>query len=93
VRDRRWLHVRPLPHDEARPGHLDRCRLWLFLADDLLEGRGCLIVLERGAVALHVGVAKGMELIDELVVRELDSMLLQLLAELVDPLLRHCPHS
>jgi hypothetical protein len=87
-----WLGVSLLAHDEPRARRLHGRRLRLFLTDDLLEGRGGLIVLERGAVALHVGVAQGMELIDELVVRELDSMLLQLLAELVDTFLRHCPH-
>jgi hypothetical protein len=80
--------VRPLAHDEPGARGADRGRLRLPLADDLLERGVGLIVLEGGRVALHV-VAERVELLDELLIRELDAVLLQLLPELVDPLLGH----
>jgi hypothetical protein len=86
------LDVRFLADDESGPRRPHRGRLRLALTDDLLEGRQRLVVLERGAVALHVTVAERMELLDELGVRELDPMLLELLPELVYPLLRHWRH-
>jgi hypothetical protein len=85
--------VRLPAHDEPRSGRADGRRLGLALADDLVECGGRLVVLERGRVALHLEVAEGVELVDELLVGELDAVLLQLLAELMNPLLRHCVDS
>jgi hypothetical protein len=80
--------VRTLANHEPRAGRADGRRLRLFLADDPLERGLSLVVLERGRVALHV-VAERVELLDELLVGELDAVLLQLLSELMDPLLGH----
>jgi hypothetical protein len=80
----------PLADDEPGARRPHRGRLGPALREDpLIGGRG-LVVLERGRVALDLRVAELVELLDELLVGELDPMLLELLPELVDALLRHC---
>ncbi len=79
------------PRTRARHG-LGAAGFGLRLPDDLLVGGHGLVVLEGRGVALHV-VAQGVELLHELLVRELDPRLLELLAQLVHSLLRHEPVS
>ena len=76
--------------DEPLGGHRGWGGAGLALLHDPLDrGRG-LVVLERARVALHV-VTEGRQLGDDLLVVEIDAEGLQLLGNLVHPLLRHRP--
>jgi hypothetical protein len=83
----RWPHCLAA-HHEALGRHRGSGLLGAALLQDLLDRSGSLIILERGRVALDV-VTERHQLGHDLLVVELNTVVLELLGDFVDALLRH----
>jgi hypothetical protein len=75
-------------HDEALGRHRRRGLLRLALVQNLLDGGGRLVVIQRGRVALDV-VTERSELVYDLLIVELNAVALELLGDFMNALLRH----